>query len=101
MQEGEVPGVICQLLSEESLMLHWQTKRGSHGDETVWMDSGGNRFPPPHHPHTPIPGSWSRATEVEECGLTHLENELPVAQGNDGRKGWIGSLGWTCAHCYI
>jgi len=38
-------------------------------------------------PWTPIPGSWSRATEVEECGLIHLENELPVAQRNDGRKG--------------
>lgn len=38
-------------------------------------------------PWTPIPGSWSKATEVEECGLIHLENELPVAQRNDGRKG--------------
>ena len=26
-------------------MLRWQTKRGSHGDKKVWMDSGGNRFP--------------------------------------------------------
>ena len=59
VQEGEVPGVICQLLSEESLMLHWQTKRGSHGDETVWMDSGGNRFPPP----PPPPHTYSRQLE--------------------------------------
>ena len=48
MQEGEVPGVICHLLSKELLMLRWQTKRGSHGDKKVWMDSGGNRFPPGH-----------------------------------------------------
>ena len=29
--------------------------------------------------------------------LTDLENELMVA----GEKGQLGSLGWTCTHCYI
>ena len=31
--------------------------------------------------------------------LTDLENELAVAREKDGER--IGSLGLTCAHCYI
>ena len=33
--------------------------------------------------------------------LTDLKNELMVAEGKDGRKGQLGSLGWTGTHCYI
>ena len=30
--------------------------------------------------------------------LIDLENELMIEVGG---KGWLGSLGWTCVHCYI
>ena len=32
--------------------------------------------------------------------LTDLENELMVGGVRVG-KGYLGSLKWTCAHCYI
>ena len=35
--------------------------------------------------------------------LTDLENEFMIAGGEDGKykEGQVGSLGWTCTHCYI
>ena len=38
--------------------------------------------------------------------LTDLENKLMVAgaggrEKDDGRKGWLRSLGWTCTHSNI
>ena len=34
--------------------------------------------------------------------LTDLENEFMIADGEDGNEeGQLGSLGWTCTHCYI
>ena len=33
--------------------------------------------------------------------LTDFENELMVAEGKDGKRGWLGNLGWACTYCYI
>ena len=32
---------------------------------------------------------------------TDLEKKLMVAGGKEGRKGQLGSLGWSGTHCYI
>ena len=34
-------------------------------------------------------------------GLTDLENELMAVRMKDAGKGYLGTLGSTCAHCYV
>ena len=45
---------------------------------------------------------WYRWTDLQNRKrLTDLGNEVTVAGGRDGVKGELGSLGWTCTHCYF
>ena len=41
--------------------------------------------------------------DLQNRRLTNLENELMVAGGSNHMwgKGQVGSLAWTCTHCYI
>ena len=48
-----------------------------------------------------VPHSASLKEIVTQKETQRCENKFMLARGKDGRKGELGSLGWTCTHCYI